>query len=77
MARKRTKPTQKEQVLRYLKTHAYITRIESFYELGVCELSSRIGELENDGYKFNRQPVTIKNANGVTVTIKKYSLKED
>ena len=77
MARKRTKPTQKELVLRYLNDFGSITRIQSFLDLGVCELSSRIGELEEDGYKFDRKPMTLKNRYGVTVTVTEYSLKED
>ena len=77
MARKRNKPTQREQVLRFIKDFGSITRIQSFMDLGVCELSSRIGELESDGYKFNRRRRNFKNRYGVTVTVTEYSLEED
>jgi len=70
----RNKPTQKQQVLRYLQDFGSITRIQSFMDLGVCELSSRIGELEQDGYKFNREKQTITNRYGIKVTVTKYSL---
>ena len=70
----RNKPTQKEQVLRYLQDFGSITRIQSFMDLGVCELSSRIGELEQDGYKFNRTKQTVTNRYGIKVTVTKYEL---
>lgn len=77
MARKRTKPTQKEQILRYLNDFGSITRIQSFADLGVCELSSRIGELEDMGFEFDRKKLTLKNRYGVNITVTEYSLKED
>lgn len=70
----RNKPTQKEQIIRYLNDFGSITRIESFMDLGVCELAARIGELEAMGYKFNRKQETVTNRYGVKVTVTRYSL---
>lgn len=71
--------TQRQEVLNYMREHGSITRIESFYKIGVTELSSRIGEIERiDNIRINRKPITIKAKNGRMVTITKYSIaKED
>lgn len=69
--------TQREEVLNYMREHGSITRIESFYRIGVTELSSRIGEIERiDKVRINRKPITIKARNGRTVNITKYSISE-
>ena len=66
--------TQKQRVLNYIKRHGSITRRQSFINLGVTELSSRIGEPESDGFKFNRERVTVKTRYGYKVSVTKYSL---
>lgn len=47
--------TQKDDILHWLSRHDSITRIQAFTELGICELSSRIGELERDGWIVPRE----------------------
>ena len=70
--------TQREEVLNYMREHGSITRIESFYRIGVTELSSRIGEIERiDKIRINRKPITIKARNGRKVNITKYSIAEE
>lgn len=66
--------TQKDRILRYIKETGSITRAEAFTELGVAELSSRIGELEAMGFEFKRESMTGKNRYGDPVTYTKYSL---
>lgn len=70
------KPTQRDRVLSYIQEFGSITRRESFVDLGVVELSSRIGELESMGYQFNRETETSKNRYGDSVSYTRYSLKE-
>lgn len=48
------KKNQREEILKYIKQFGSITRFEAMRDLGVAELSSRIGELEAKGYAFNR-----------------------
>ena len=46
--------TQKDRVLQYIKKHGSITRLKAANDIGCFELASRIGELEDDGFKFVR-----------------------
>lgn len=68
--------TQKERVLKFLKDFGSISRREAFIDLGIVELSSRIGELEAMGYEFDRQNESSKNRYGETVCYTRYSLKK-
>ncbi len=70
--------TQREEVLNYMRRHGSITRMESFLQIGVTELSSRIGEIERiDKIRIKRTPITIKAKNGKKVNITRYSIAED
>lgn len=71
--------SQRYEVLQYMREHGSITRMESFLEIGVTELSSRIGELERiDRVKIKREPITITaRKNGKKVRITRYSIEED
>ena len=55
--------TQREEILRYIQTHGSITRAKAA-NLHIYELSSRIGELEKEGWTFTRKTLTGKNAYG-------------
>lgn len=70
------KITQKERVLMYIQRFGSISRRESFLDLGVTELSSRIGELEAMGYQFDRKMETSKNRFNEDVHYTRYSLIE-
>ena len=70
------KPTQKERVLSYIREFGSISRREGFMDLGIVELSSRIGELEDMGYRFDRKTETSKNRYGDSVSYTRYSLRE-
>jgi hypothetical protein len=48
--------------------------MEAFTELGICELASRIGELEKKGYIFKKPWVKGKAKNGRRWCIKRYYL---
>jgi hypothetical protein len=68
--------TQKDRVLQYIRETGSITRAEGFTQLGITELASRIGELEDQGYRFEREPLIGKNRYGDTVRYIRYKLKE-
>ena len=68
------KMTQRDRVLMYIGEFGSISRREAFLDLGIVELSSRIGELESMGVRFNRQTESSKNRYGETVTYTRYSL---
>jgi len=64
--------TQKQDLLDYLSQHGQITRGQAFYELGIAELSSRIGELESDGYYIPRKRVIVRARNGRKAAVMRY-----
>lgn len=74
MILKSKKPTQCEMIIQYLKDFGSITTFESFTELGVTRLASRISDLKNQGYQFDEEWVTTKNRYGKKVSFKKYKL---
>lgn len=64
--------SQKQDILDWLNQHGSLTRMEAFDNLGICELSSRIGELERDGWVFPREPLRGTGRNGRAWTVTKY-----
>lgn len=70
------KLTQRDRVLLYIQEFGSISRREGFIDLGITELSSRIGELEAMGYRFYRKTETSKNRYGENVSYMRYSLIE-
>jgi hypothetical protein len=46
--------TQKQLVLKHMRTHGSITTLIAFSKYQVCRLSERIRELEQDGHVINR-----------------------
>lgn len=65
---------QKADVLNHIRQHGSITRMEAFETLGVCELSSRILELEKDGHEFTRQWQEGRAKNGRKWRVVRYGL---
>ncbi len=48
--------SQREEVIQYIRKNGSITRLEAA-QLYIFELSARIGELERQGYVFNREEI--------------------
>jgi hypothetical protein len=63
---------QKQDILDYLARHGSITRMESFDQLGICELPARICELESQGYFFPKGWVKGRAKNGRAWAVRKY-----
>lgn len=66
------KHSQKSDLLNYLISNGSITRFEAAFELGVMELSSRIGELEKDGWIVPREWKRGTARNGRAYCVMKY-----
>ena len=64
--------TQKIDIIEWLKSHGKLTRASAFYELGICELSSRIGELEAEGFKIPRKMIEVTARNGRKARVMQY-----
>lgn len=66
--------TQCEMILKYIEEVGSITTFESYSELGVTRLPSRIWDLKQQGYNFEEEWISKKNRYGKTVSCKKYKL---
>jgi hypothetical protein len=71
------KTNQCELILQYLNDFGSITTFESYTELGITRLASRVNDLKHQGYKFNEEWVSKKNRYGKMICFKKYMLQKD
>ena len=69
---KTEKRGQKQDILDWLNQYGSLTRMQAFDELGIVELSSRIGEIEKDGWTVPREQVRGRGRNGRPYTITRY-----
>jgi hypothetical protein len=67
-----TGKNQCERLLKHFQEGRSITRLESFTVLGICELSSRIGELKKKGHPIVSEWVKVPNRFGEQVRVRKY-----
>ena len=71
------KPTQKEEVLAYMRNYGSISTFEAYTELGVTQLGARIKELENNGWQIGRiKKANISRRTGKTVRYVEYFIQE-
>ncbi len=68
--------TQCELILKYLDDFGSITTFDSYTELGITRLPSRIFDLEQKGYNFIKTWVSRQNRYGKTISFLKYELKK-
>lgn len=66
--------TQGERLLAHLQGGETITSLEAFNVLGITQLSSRIGELEKQGYDITHTPIKVENRFGESVRVVQYSM---
>lgn len=71
------KTNQCELILQYLNDFGSITTFESYTELGITRLPSRIFDLKQQGYKFEEEWVSKKNRYGKMISFKKYILQNN
>jgi len=67
--------TQAGRLLAHLQAGKTITRLQSFIELGIVELSSRCIDIEREGYKIDRKRVKVQNRFNETVSVTEYSIE--
>lgn len=69
--------TQKESIIDFIERNGSITPMQAIYELGCTKLATRIGELQADGYHFNKEFVRATNRYGRPCIYMKYSMAPD
>lgn len=70
------KANQKARILEFLRNHRGITPMEAFGELSITKLSTRIGELIEDGYNIRKVWVDDVNRYGEHIRYMRYFLVE-
>lgn len=70
------KASQKQRLREHFDKGYTITRLQAFNTLGIAELSSRIIELERDGYPIDRDKITVYNRFDEKVKVMRYK-KQD
>lgn len=68
--------TQCEQIIDYLEDHGGITTKDAMEELGVYRLASRIHDLKEEGYEFEKITREELNRYGKKTTFTEYRLKK-
>lgn len=63
-----------ELILKFIKENGGITSQEAMLELGVYRLASRINDLTNQGYVFDRKTIQAPNRYGEMTHFTRYSL---
>jgi len=63
---------QKNRLLEWFQEGKTITRLTALTELGIIELSSRVGELEDMGYVIPRKTIKLTNRWGETIRVTQY-----
>lgn len=71
------RPNQKQMIIMYMKQFGSITRLEAATKLFIMELSSRIGELEDRGWEFEKTSEAHKNTYGQIKHFTRYSIKKE
>ena len=64
-------PTQRQQIVMYLKDHDGISAYEAFKDLFISQFWSRVSELEDRGWVFSRELVRYTNPYGISKSYKK------
>lgn len=52
-----SRPSQKEEILQYMREHEWITPMESIHHIGCTRLAARISDLIRDGYSIEKETV--------------------
>ena len=71
------KAKQKQRIIEYMRDNGSITPAEAFGELGITKLSTRVGELIDDGYDIRKVWERDINRYGERIRYMRYFLRSD
>ena len=69
--------SQKEEILKYMKSNGGITQLQATNSLGCTRLAARIADLIADGYRIKKEWITVRKKFGGKVRVVRYSLYGD
>ena len=67
-------PTQKEEILQYMRDFGWITPMECIHQIGCTKLATRISELIRQGYEIEKDVVRHENWRGQPRHFTRYRL---
>lgn len=73
----KAKTSFKESLKKHFRRHGSITQLQALERYGSWSLSSRISDLSNEGWRFEKQPVKVKTRYGAKTIVTKYILKKE
>ena len=65
--------TQCDKIVAYMTEHGSITARQA-YHMGIMRLASRISDLKREGHKITSETIKVKNRDGSSSYVSKYSL---
>lgn len=76
MEKLKSKPTQCQRILDYMKQYGSITSWEAYRDLSITQLGARLFELKKQGYLFEKERIATTNRMGEKTHYDKYRLVE-
>ena len=73
----KAKDSQQRRILKYLRSHKFITRMDAYEKLGITELPKRISEMRRLGYPITDEWLIVENRYGEKTRVKAYSMQEE
>ena len=67
------KVTQEQKIDKFCEKNVWITQRDAYF-LGIARLASRVWDMEEKGYGFIREYIKVKNADGTSSYVKRYSI---
>ena len=77
MAKERTKQTQCERIIQYIKDFGSINNREASYDLGILNFGARMSDLRKQGIELVATVERSKNRYGEICTYNRYTLRSD
>lgn len=77
MEKARTKQTQCERIIQYIKDFGSITNREASYDLGILNFGARMSDLRKKGIELVATVEQSKNRYGEICTYNRYTLRSD
>lgn len=66
--------SQKEEILKYMKSNGGITQLQATNSLGCTRLAARISDLRADGHDIKKEMITVQKRFGGKARVARYSL---
>lgn len=66
--------SQKEEILKYMKSNGGITQLQATNSIGCTRLAARIADLKKDRHRIKKEWITVRKKFGGKVRVVRYSL---